>query len=56
MVEIWTLKSFLPIEQHHPLDVTMPCDSYAWNSRKPMKLLTLRESLAEGGFKPLTIG
>ena len=31
-------------------------DSYAWNYKELATLLTLSESLAERGFKPLTIG
>ena len=35
---------------------TTPRDSYTWNYREPENLLTLSESLAVDGFKPLTIG
>ena len=38
-----------------PLDVTIPHDSYAWNYRELATLVTLTESLAEGGFEPLII-
>ena len=38
-----------------PLDVTTPRDSYAWNYRELATLLALCESLAEGGFEPLSI-
>ena len=33
----------------------LPRDSYAWNYRELATLLNLSESLAEGGFEPLTI-
>ena len=36
--------------------MTTPRDSYALNYTKLAILLTLSESLAEGGFEPLTIG
>ena len=37
------------------LDVTTPPDSYSWNYRELAILPTSSESLAEGGFQPLTI-
>ena len=36
--------------------MTTPHDSYAWNYREPVTLLTLGESLAEVGLELLTIG
>ena len=36
-----------------PLEVTTPCDSYAWNCRVLVIILTQREILAKGGFEPL---
>ena len=38
-----------------PLGVTKPRDSCTWNDSELAILLTLSESLAEGGFEPLTI-
>ena len=35
--------------------MTTPRDSYAWNDIGMVTLLTLSESVAEGGFQPLTI-
>ena len=37
------------------LDVIRPGDSYAWHYRELATLLTPSDSLAEGGFEPLTI-
>ena len=37
------------------LYVTTPRDSYVWNYRVLVILLTLSESFAEGGLEPLTI-
>ena len=39
-----------------PLDVTTALESYAWNYIELATLLTLSESLAEGGFEPLIMG
>ena len=40
----------------HPLDVTTPRDSYAWNYREPATLHPpLGESLAESALEPLAI-
>ena len=39
-----------------PLDVTTFRDSYAWNYRELVTLLTLSESLADVRLEPLTIG
>ena len=52
-----TLLSFclLSSVQVLPLDMTTPHDSYTWNYRELVTLLTLSESLTEGGFVPLTI-
>ena len=36
--------------------MTTPRDSYAWNYRELVTLLTLSESLAGGRFEPLPIG
>ena len=36
--------------------MTTPRDSDVWNDRELGTLVTLSESLAEGGFEPLTIG
>ena len=41
--------------QVHPLDGTTHRDSYAWNYRELVTLLTLSESLAEVGLELLTI-
>ena len=49
-----TIRSFLLIE--HLLNVTEIRDSYVWNCRELVTPLTLNDSLAEGGLKPLTIG
>ena len=58
-VDIWTLRSFLLIKQcpgpSSQCDHT-PRDPYTWNCRELATLLTLSESLAEVGLKPLTIG
>ena len=57
-VEIWTLRSFLLIEQRPgpSFDVTTPRDFYAWNYRELVTLLTLSEGSAEVGLEPLTVG
>ena len=68
-VEIWTLRSFLLIEQcpgpssrcdstyvHEMYTLDVPRDSYACNYRELATLLTPTESLAEVELEPLTIG
>ena len=39
-----------------PLNMTTPRDSYPWNYRELVTVLTLSECLAKGGFGPLTLG
>ena len=54
-VEIWTLRSFLLIDQCP--GPSSRCDhTYAWNNRELATLLTLSEGLVEGRFEPLTKG
>ena len=44
------------MDQVLPLEVTTHRDSYAWNYIELTIFLALSESLAEGGFEPLTAG